>query len=92
MAASLFLTVNYDEFPVKWMISIAVDSRTVFEKRKVSHITLVDIFQHVHYNKHKKNTLGIPSGIIQHMNEAQSGCVHEQVAKADCECPPDYGF
>ena len=27
---------------------------------KVSHITLVDIFLHVHYNKHRKNTHGIP--------------------------------
>ena len=59
----------------------------ILRKKEVSHITLVDIFLHVHYNKHKKNTLGIPNGLIQHMNEAQSGCVHEQVAKADCECP-----
>lgn len=27
---------------------------------KVSHITLVDIFLHVHYNKRRKNTHGIP--------------------------------
>lgn len=32
---------------------------------KVSHITLVDIFLHVHYNKHRKNTHGIPKNNIQ---------------------------
>ena len=32
----------------------------LFEKKKVSHITLVDIFLHVHYNKRRKNTPGIP--------------------------------
>ena len=73
-------------------ISAKISGSSHFEKKEVSHITLVDIFPHVHYNKHKKNTLGIPNGLIQHMNEAQSGCVHEQVAKADCECPLDYGF
>lgn len=32
---------------------------------KVSHITLVDIFLHVHYNKRRKNTHGIPKNNIQ---------------------------
>ena len=34
---------------------------------KVSHITLVDIFLHVHYNKRRKNTHGIPKKIIYNL-------------------------
>lgn len=29
----LFFDRNYDEFSAKWMISIVVDRRTVFEKK-----------------------------------------------------------
>ncbi|ERK47228.1 hypothetical protein HMPREF0373_01338 [Eubacterium ramulus ATCC 29099] len=37
----------------------------------------------MHHRKHLENFLGV----WLHFLRGQSDCVHEQVAKTDCECP-----